>query len=205
VFPAVNPSVGGLEWLVRGARPDGPDRAFLHPRFGWVLDVVRAKLLGTRSEWLQVNTMPQESVHNALLASAALPIVLPPRVLGGRPYRDGGFADNLPIGALANRIDVRRVVVVHLRPYPLLNHDEFPDLDLIEIMPSRPLDPQGQLGIVSGLIDLSPDKVTALFELGYADARDQLGRVWEHEGIVKIADFTQAFRRDAVGELNEPR
>ncbi|ONI81549.1 hypothetical protein ALI144C_19745 [Actinosynnema sp. ALI-1.44] len=204
VFPSVDPSIGGIERFFRLPRKDGPDRAILHPRFGWALDVVRGWFLGAKAEWIRVNSQPKEFIHNTVLASAALPIVMPPRVVDGRVYRDGGIADNLPVGALAELVDVSRVVVVHLKPYPLFNPAD-PDFNLIEIMPSRPLNPGGPIGGLTGLVDLSPDRVAALCEAGYEDARDQLGRVWQHEGIARIAEFTADFRTGAIDELGEPR
>ncbi|WP_239334605.1 patatin-like phospholipase family protein [Frankia sp. CiP3] len=206
VFPSVEPSRGSLEALLPIKRRDGPDHGMLHPRFGWVFDVVRGVVQGrAAARWVLVSSLAREQIPDTLLASAAVPVVLPPRRVGGEVLRDGGIGDNLPIGALYQLARVRRVVVVHLKPYPLFNPDEFPGLDLIEIMPSRPLDPGGPLSWGSGLLDFSSDRVHALYELGYADAREQLGRVWWHEAVELLAAFTEEFRRDAVAELDEPR
>lgn len=206
VFPSVDPSLGSLEALLPIKRRDGPDHGTLHPRFGWVFDVVRGVVQGrAAARWVLVSELPRDQIPDTLLASAAVPVVLPPRRVGGEVLRDGGIGDNLPIGALYQLAGVRRVVVVHLKAYPLFNPDEFPGLGLIEIMPSRPLDPAGPLSWGSGLLDFSPDRVHALYELGYADAREQLGRVWRHEAVELVAGFTSEFRRDAVAELDEPR
>src|SRR5437763_11948940 len=49
----------------------------------------------------------------AILASAALPAVFPPVVVGGEAYIDGGVVDNVPISrALA--LGVRRIYVLHV-------------------------------------------------------------------------------------------
>lgn len=96
------------------------------------------------------------------------------------------------------------LILVHLQPFPLFNEAEFPDLHLIEIIPSRPIAPRGPLGHVSGLIDLSPRRVEALFELGRNDAREQLERVWRRERIARIAYFGNEFRREAARELDDP-
>ena len=49
----------------------------------------------------------------AILASAALPAVFPPVVIGGQAYIDGGVVDNVPISrALA--LGARRVYVLHV-------------------------------------------------------------------------------------------
>jgi NTE family protein len=53
------------------------------------------------------------SAADAILASAALPAVFPPVVVGGEAYIDGGVVDNVPISrALA--LGARRIFVLHV-------------------------------------------------------------------------------------------
>ena len=56
-----------------------------------------------------------------ILASAALPAVLPPVEIDGEPFIDGGVVDNVPISRAVS-LGVRRVVVLHVgnfaRPRP---------------------------------------------------------------------------------------
>jgi NTE family protein len=169
---------------------------------------VRGYVLRHRSEWIRINELAPDAVHHAVLASAALPILLPPRAVGGRAYRDGGlggrFADNVPVGALCDVVGCDRVVIVHLEPLPLVNPNEYPGLDIIEVMPSRSLGTSGPAGWLTSLLDLSPSRVAELDELGYADARQLLGDRWEREAAGQVFRFMAEFRHDAVAELDEP-
>lgn len=200
VFPSIDPDIGSTE-LPALLRARGL-------RLGWAIDCLRGYVLRQRSEWIRINEQAPDAVRHAVLASAAVPILLPPRSVGGRAYRDGGlggrFADNVPVGALSEVVGCDRVVIVHLEPLPLVNPNEYPDLDIIEVMPSRSLGTPGPLGWLTSLLDLSPTRVAELDELGYADAQRLLGRRWEREAAGHVFRFMEEFRQDAVAELDEP-
>lgn len=70
-----------------------------------------------RSHWFQ-----HGPVREAVLASAALPAALPPVVIDGEHYIDGGVVDNVPISR-AVALGCDRIVVCHVgnfeRPRPL--------------------------------------------------------------------------------------
>ncbi|MGR4853537.1 patatin-like phospholipase family protein [Streptomyces sp. LARHCF252] len=137
--------------------------------WGWALDVLRSRL-GTRAEWLHVNALPPEERQPAVLASAALPVILPARRVDGRLFRDGGIADNTPVGALAHREQCDIVIVVHLTDGVLWDTHDFPGIGVIEIRPSRPLHMSGPLGGMTALVDFSPARLHSLRELGNRDA-----------------------------------
>ena len=63
----------------------------------------------------------QGSVVEPILASAALPAILPPVEIDGEPYIDGAVVDNVPISR-AVQLGVDRVIVLHVgnfaRPRP---------------------------------------------------------------------------------------
>jgi NTE family protein len=207
VFPSIDPYLGSTFPAFVDRKLHGPMRA-RGLRLGWAVDCVRGYVLRQRSEWIRINELAPDAVHHAVLASAALPILLPPRAVGGRAYRDGGlggrFADNVPVGALCDVVGCDRVVIVHLEPLPLVNPNEYPGLDIIEVMPSRSLGTSGPAGWLSSLLDLAPSRVAELDELGYADARQLLGDRWEREAAGQVFRFMAEFRHDAVAELDEP-
>lgn len=81
------------------------------------LQCIATNLRTGRSRWFD-----RGPVHEAVLASAALPAALPPVVIDGEHYIDGGVIDNVPISrAIALGCD--RVVVLHVgnfeRPRPI--------------------------------------------------------------------------------------
>ncbi|MCM9082910.1 patatin-like phospholipase family protein [Streptomyces spororaveus] len=138
--------------------------------WSWTLDVVRSGL-GARAEWLHVNDLPRQERHRAVLASAALPVVLPPRRVGPRLYRDGGMADNTPAGALARYAGCDIVIVVHLSDGALWDAHDHPTLRVIEIRPRHRIRPPGPAGGATALVDLSPKRLAHLRGQGFEDAR----------------------------------
>lgn len=80
------------------------------------LHVVATSLRTARERWFH-----EGDVTEAVLASAALPAVLPPVEIDGDVFIDGGVVDNVPIGR-AVELGAERVVVLHVgnfdRPRP---------------------------------------------------------------------------------------
>jgi NTE family protein len=205
VFRSSDPTLASrnpLDMLVQ-ERWDGPTRGSLGTRFSAYVDLL-ASMLGAKSEWLFVNKMPPERMVQAILASAAIPVVMAPRNVDGATMRDGGVLGrgNVPVGALAGQLD--RVIVIHLEPLPLFHAGQFAGLDVIEIIPSTRLAADGLLGPVSAGLDLSPARVEALLELGYADAKRKLEAVWVQDAAQQVAAFLDDRRGDAVRQLDEP-
>ncbi|MFD5130967.1 patatin-like phospholipase family protein [Streptomyces olindensis] len=141
--------------------------------WGWAVDVVRAQT-GTRAVWLRLGELGADDCRQAILASAALPLLLPPRRIAGRLYRDGGLADNTPAGALADHAGCDMAIVVHLSRGALWDAHHFPGLGMLEVRPSRALAPTGPVGGLTGLVDFSPSRVRALRAQGRADAERTL-------------------------------
>jgi NTE family protein len=84
--------------------------------FARPLHVVATSLRTGRPAWFE-----KGPVVEPILASAALPAILPPVEIDGEPYIDGAVVDNVPISR-AFDLGVERVVVLHVgnfeRPRP---------------------------------------------------------------------------------------
>jgi NTE family protein len=84
--------------------------------FALPLHVVATSLLTGRPKWFD-----RGPVVAPILASAALPAVLPPVEIDGEPFIDGAVVDNVPISRAID-LGVDRVVVLHVgnfeRPRP---------------------------------------------------------------------------------------
>lgn len=105
-----------------------------------------------------------------LLATAAIPFVLPPVTIDGQSYVDGGVADNEPI-AVAVASGAQRVVVVGCGPATKLVHDQYPGVAILHLL---------QTDAVVGLLDMldfRPENIERLFRLGQEDTTRQLGLV----------------------------
>ncbi|MGW6978387.1 patatin-like phospholipase family protein [Streptomyces sp. NPDC054932] len=170
--------------------------------WSWTLDVVRSGL-GARAEWLHVNALPRQERHRSVLASAALPVVLPPRRVGTRLYRDGGMADNTPAGALARSAGCDIVIVVHLGDGALWDAHDHPTLRVIEIRPRRRIRPAGPLGGATALLDLSPERLGRLRSQGFEDARWVMEPLRAALSSVEGARDAQSRMLDAVARLED--
>ncbi|GAA1018209.1 patatin-like phospholipase family protein [Acrocarpospora pleiomorpha] len=147
-FPALDPEIVGRHWA-------------------WALDGVRVAA-GVRCEWIGLHERGLADARTAVLASAALPLLFPPRRLDGGVYRDGWYADNIPAGALLAHTDLDPIFVVHLSTGELWDHRDLRGRSVLEIRPSRPLTPPGRT--FAALLDFTPRRFAALAALGYHDA-----------------------------------
>lgn len=144
------------------------------PDAGWFVDTVLVDA-SARCQWLHVNSLPQEEMHEALCASAALPLIMPPRTVGGVRYRDGGIADNTPIRALLAHAPCDLFIVVHLTRGILWDARDYAPGQILEIRPEKSLSADGILGGVGAMLDFTSGRAAALRRQGYHDT----GRVLE--------------------------
>jgi len=91
--------------------------------FARPLHVVATSLRTGHAAWFH-----RGPVVEPILASAALPAVLPPVEIGGEAFIDGGVVDNVPISR-AMTLGVERVIVLHVGNF-----------DRPRARPQRPLD-----------------------------------------------------------------
>lgn len=136
------------------------------------VDLLRAGA-GAQAEWLHANQIqPNDALHEALLASAAVPLAFPPRKIEGRTFIDGGIADNVPLGALAQR-GCRNVIVIHLGNGEAWDRNDFVSQSVVEIRPVDPIqsDETPFFGWTKALLDFSPSRIAELRERGYRDAK----------------------------------
>jgi len=168
------------------------------PRFRYdpamlVIDMIRAKM-GQDAHWLHVqNANRDRQLYDILLASAAIPLAFPQREINGNIYVDGGFADNVPLGALAAQ-GCTHAIVIHLENGAVWNRHKFPNQTVIEIRPQDPIN-KSELPLYGDAItflDFSRDRIELLKQRGYADAKACL------EPILK----TLTIERDRKTSLN---
>jgi NTE family protein len=144
------------------------------PDVGWLVDAVLADTR-VRPEWLRVNTLPREEMHEAVCASAALPLILPPRTVGGVRYRDGSIADNTPIRALLAHAPCDLFLVVHLARGVLWDAHDYASGQILEIRPEERLKADGFLGGVRAMLDFTSGRAAELRRQGYQDTGRTLG------------------------------
>lgn len=71
--------------------------ADLRHKMGKNVTIVATRILSGEPEYFDADTAVQYPIVDLLLASASLPLLFEPTVLGGGTYWDGGLSDSLPI------------------------------------------------------------------------------------------------------------
>jgi len=135
------------------------------------------------SEFLHLQTLPQEMQKEILLASAAIPLLFAPRQTNGTLYSDGGqggwqsMQGNTPITPLLEA-GCNLVIVTHLSDGSPWSRQDFPDATILEIRPQQSLARAcGPLGGSRDLLGFDSDKIPSWIEQGYRDTLHCVGRV----------------------------
>ena len=95
------------------------------------------------------------------MASSALPLVFGAEVIDDIEYVDGGIVENIPILPLYEA-GYKKIIAVHLKKGYIIDKKPFPDLKIIEIVPSEPI---GEF--FNGTLDFSLENSLKRMELGY--------------------------------------
>lgn len=151
---------------------------------GWLQDLPRvlgAEFLGIdtpHSKFLHIQSLPPAQQKDALLASAALPLLFKPKYdEQGNRMTDGGQGGwikaqgNTPIEPLL-RAGCDLVIVSHLSNGSLWHRHDFPDTAIVEIRPNPALD----MGMLS-MLDFSESRIKALMQYGYEDTLKTMGKI----------------------------
>jgi NTE family protein len=131
------------------------------------------------SEFLHVQSLPIEQQKNALLASAAIPLLFSPKEVNGVLYTDGGqneLQGNTPITPLIEN-GCKKIIVTHLSEGSPWSRYDFPQATILEIRPRKSM---------PFVLDFK--SVIPLIEQGYTDTLyyiDRVKSVWE--SIIPLA------------------
>ena len=121
-----------------------------------------------RIERFKLNDYLPDEILTILLASSAMPLIFPKEEFKGKKYYDGGLplgGDNTPIRPVYDT-DVENIIVVHLNRETLIDKSEFPNSNIIEIVPSVDLG-----NVIKGTLDFTPEGAKRRIEIGYNDAK----------------------------------
>lgn len=135
------------------------------------------------SRFMHLQSLPLHERRNALLASAALPLLYKARQIGNAKYSDGGQGGwqsaqgNTPITPLI-KAGCRQVIVTHLTDGALWSRHDFPDTTVLEIRPQVPITPDASLlGAAKAALGFDLSNVSRLMGQGYQDTLCCIGRV----------------------------
>lgn len=165
LYVSVYESRGGLEDLLRCA-------------------VAETGLVDTPpSKFLHVQSLPEQDQRQALLASAAIPLLYEAQQVGNARYTDGGqggwqtVQGNTPITPLIEAGCVQ-VIVTHLTDGSLWSRHDFPDTTVLEIRPQSLITPDNSmLRAANAALGFDSSNISRLMEQGYRDTMHCVGRV----------------------------
>jgi NTE family protein len=154
----------------------------VYPSEGELMDLLRITgatldIAQTRdSEFMHVQSLPENKQKVALLASAALPLLFAPQTFDGQPYTDGGQGGwgrsqgNTPIQPLLEA-GCRTILVTHLSDGSFWDHRAFPEAYVIDLRPST---------LSRGTLDLlgfDNERISDWMERGYEDTMRHVGEL----------------------------
>lgn len=131
------------------------------------------------SEFIHIQSLPDEDQKTALLASAALPIIFSPQKINNHTYHDGGMGGwqkmqgNTPITPLLQS-GIKNIIVTHLSDGSLWSRNEFPDATILEIRPQSAIRRDGE---IKDILGFDQNKIPSWIEQGYKDTLHCIGRV----------------------------
>lgn len=139
-----------------------------------VLDLAAA-IVGVKStrksEFIKVQDLKDADIHNALLASAAIPLAYEAKMINNKSYRDGGVGGwwevqgNTPATPLVENEFCTHLIVIHLQDGSLWNRRSYEGASIIEIRPSG----IGKKGFID-MFAFERDSILRWMDQGYEDA-----------------------------------
>ncbi len=161
----------------------------LYPTEGGMTDILKCiaaefGIGATRiSEFHHVQSLPVNKQKEALLASAALPLLFKSREINGVLYSDGGMGGwhtmqgNTPVKPLIDA-GCNMVIVTHLSDGSPWDRHNFSDTTVLEIRPQRSLKRHdGLFGGGKDLLGFTAQHIGSWIEQGYHDTMSVIGRI----------------------------
>jgi NTE family protein len=131
------------------------------------------------SEFIHIQSLSKNEQQEALLASAAIPLLFSAKQINDAKYSDGGLGGwakmqgNTPITPLLEA-GYSQVIVTHLSDGSLWSRQDFPGATVLEIRPQSMLSREGG---TKDLLGFDSTKIPSWIEQGYQDTLACVGRV----------------------------
>lgn len=131
------------------------------------------------SEFIHIQSLLETEQREALLASAAIPLLFAPKQVNDRVYSDGGqggwarMQGNTPITPLL-QAGYQMVIVTHLCDASLWSRQNFPEATVLEI---RPMSALSRDNGIRDLLGFDAKKIPSWMQQGYEDTMHCVGRV----------------------------
>lgn len=131
------------------------------------------------SEFVHIQSLPKSQQKEALLASAALPLLYSQKQINYSKYSDGGMGGwakmqgNTPITPLL-QAGYKMLIVTHLSDGSLWSRHDFPEATVLEIRPQSTFNRDGG---VKDLLGFDSNKISSWIKQGFEDTLTCVGRV----------------------------
>lgn len=151
------------------------------------------------SEFFHIQSLPVNEQQQAILASAALPLIFSAQKIMGENYIDGGIGGayasrgNTPAAPLVSA-DCTHLIVVHLSESTLWDRASFPNIPIIEIAIQENIRKNG----LNDLLNFDYAKAQRLIQRGYEDALVSLGKVQAILAVNHASQTTERIRDQRV-------
>ncbi|WP_199452660.1 patatin-like phospholipase family protein [Marinobacter sp. bablab_jr008] len=176
-------------------------------RLGALSDLLKGEFLqrfDTReSVFRHIQSLNEVDQREALLASAAIPVLFTPRKVEGEIYSDGGQGNyrkaqgNTPITPLLDK-GLDAIIVSHLSDGSLWSADDFPDETILEVRPASRISDSSL-----DMLGFDGEKIQAWIDQGRADSDvllDKLSRYAGARSSLREADATLGDKVDKHAE-----
>jgi len=141
------------------------------------------------SKFVHIQALASDERKDALLASAAIPMLFKARLVSGQRYSDGGqggwqtMHGNTPIAPLIEA-GCNLIIVTHLSDGSPWSRQDFAGTTILEIRPTETLNrATGMLSGSQDLLGFDVEKIPSWIEQGYRDTKACVGRVMEAQKI----------------------
>lgn len=160
------------------------------------------------SEFLHIQLLPQHERRDALLASAAIPLLFSPKFVNNTPYTDGGqggwskMQGNTPITPLL-RAGYKTIIVTHLSDGSLWSRQDFPEATVLEIRPQTLI---SRHGVTPDLLGFDAKKIPSWIQQGYDDTMHCVGRVMKASAArceLRVSEGAVAKSQQPFGRLDQ--
>ena len=132
-----------------------------------------------KSDYIHVQSLPLDQQKDALLASAAIPLLFAARKINGDLYSDGAqggwqkMQGNTPVRPLIDA-GCQTIIVTHLSDGSLWSRHEFPGATIMEIRPQSAITRDG---ILKDILGFDSQKIPSWIDQGYNDTIHCIGRI----------------------------
>jgi len=173
-----------------------PYRGRLHAVTEFIKGEVIKRFDTQESIFKHIQSLEHAEQREALLASAAIPVLFTPRKIGGKLFSDGGQGNygkvqgNTPITPLVGQ-GLDAIIVSHLEDGSFWDVADFPDENIFELRPSRRLAERG----TRDMLGFDAESISRWRRQGEADTSQLLDKLMRFAGSrAALAESTSALQ-----------